>query len=248
MTAQASKNADGSIKLDGTPCKVGSANQCMNGIAKYIDSHPEADIVALQEASCSTANSGNCLNTILNLSTQLKKMSYEIHNSAGENMTTFWNSSKFQKVGEVKSQFSSGRPYMILYLVDVVTKTNFAFINLHGPHSNQMNAFSKMITDNATKLTDPTLKRIIMSGDCNYDFNAAGITSPTLGPVKFNVSDVKKYTCCRHSTTGPVGYSQYDHVFDTQAPPTSATSGNLNIPGSDHEPILVELAPFSLAF
>ena len=90
----------------------------------------DLDFITLQESTD--------FKKLIELSTQLKKMKYEVHNSGLDVMTTFWKP-KYKLLYTIKGEFEKGRPWMA-----TVFNGGICLINVHFGHYDDNEQYRKM--------------------------------------------------------------------------------------------------------
>ena len=209
---------------------------CVNNISSVFDDN--LDFITLQEAT-------NYKN-IISESKTLQNMNYEVHNSGLDVIVTFWKP-KYKVKYIIKGEFENGRAWMAI----VFKNDNICLINVHLGHYTSDEEIikldemlftikSKMIeNENKTKITkEKTLnKRIIISGDFNYNIKELGNSKNiiTINDINFYYNPKDILTCLvkrkRH----------YDHIIDSYAKPMDINIPDVNYMASDHKPILGNL-------
>jgi hypothetical protein len=202
-------------------------------ISKVITDNP-VDFITLQEASD--------YKKLLNEAPVLKTMNYITHSSGLDFMVTFWNK-KYKLQKTVKGEFEKGRPWMACLFTNGI-----CLINVHFGHYDQTGEINMIITMlkkvMSSGVIGENVKRIIISGDFNYNIKDLGgkknildikIPNNYLG-LKLHFHEKHILTCCvdrrRH----------YDHVLDSKTIPIDIQIPDVNYMASDHKPIIVTLA------
>ena len=215
---------------------------CIGNIAKVFEQ--DLDFITLQESTD--------FKKLIELSPQLKKMKYEVHNSDLDVITTFWKP-KYKLLYTIKGEFEKNRPWMATVFNDKHNNC-ICLVNVHFGHYffyNQSRKMEKMLftikeeinkkeseQNNKEKgLNKNKEKRFIISGDFNYDIKYLGDSrnNITINGTKFYYHPKHILTCCikRHKHN--------DHVIDSMARPIDITIPEVNYMASDHKPIFVEL-------
>lgn len=204
------------------------------------------DFITLQESTD--------FKKLIELSSQLKNMKYEVHNSGLDVMTTFWKP-KYKLLYTIKGEFEKGRPWMA-----IVFNIGVCLVNVHCGHYSTNEHYKKMEkmlftikeeirkkehkteakTETETKKANNKVKRFIISGDFNYNIKNLGNNNNTnsikIDKTKFYYHPKNILTCCIKRN------KHYDHVIDSMARPISINIPKVKYMASDHKPIIVELA------
>lgn len=203
---------------------------CVGNIAEVFEYDLNLDFITLQESTD--------FKKLIELSPQLKKMKYEVHNSGLDVMTTFWKP-KYKLVYTIKGEFEKNRPWMA-----TVFSCGICLINVHFGHYDTNEEYRKMekmlftIKEEISKKKSIIdVKRIIISGDFNYNIKDLGDSKNniTINGTKFYYHPKHILTCCikrrKHN----------DHVIDSMTRPIDISIPEVNYMASDHKPIIVEL-------
>ena len=213
---------------------------CVGNIAEVFGK--EVDFITLQESTD--------FKKLIEISPQLKKMKYEVHNSGLDVMTTFWKP-KYKLVYTIKGEFENNRPWMA-----TVFSSGICLINVHFGHYDTNEEYRKMekmlftikeeIRKKEAKAKESNKnkgdntnkdKRFIISGDFNYNIKDLGDSKNiiTINGTKFYYHPKHILTCCikrrKHN----------DHIIDSIARPIDISIPEVNYMASDHKPIIVEL-------
>ena len=178
-------------------------------VKRHVRQKDKADIIALQEIPASRFPD-------LQKFADINNYEFVPHTSGVEGMAVLYNN-QLPCTIEKKSEFSSGRPYMILNF------DNFVFINLHAPHPPNITIQELLSPFKLYKST-----RSILAGDFNR--NMSGIPGYT------NITS--DGTCCSityrgRTFTKPVDHILFSNVGWTAIGPTVATDYHY----SDHKAI-----------
>ena len=199
-------------------------------VSKNNNNNRNLDFITLQESTD--------FKKLIELSPQLKKMKYEVHNSGLDVMTTFWKS-KYTLLYTIKGEFEKGRSWMA-----TVFNSGLCLINVHFGHYNTNEEYRKMekmlftIKEEISKKKSAIdIKRFIISGDFNYNIKDFGDSNKTIkiNGTKFHYHPKKILTCCIKRN------KHYDHVIDSMARPININIPTVKYMASDHKPILVEV-------
>ena len=222
-----------------------------NNNYKNNNNNNNLDFITLQESTD--------FKKLIELSPQLKKMKYEVHNSGLDVMTTFWKP-KYKLLYTIKGEFEKGRPWMA-----TVFNCGICLINVHFGHYNTNEEYRKLenmiftikeeirkkqLTIQSTRQSTIQstiqstrqsncydVKRFIISGDFNYNIKDFGDSNKIIkiNGTKLHYNSKKILTCCIKRN------KHYDHVIDSMARPVSINIPKVKYMASDHKPILVEL-------
>ena len=213
------------------------------------------DFITLQESTD--------FKKLIELSSQLKNMKYEVHNSGLDVMTTFWKP-KYKLLYTIKGEFEKGRPWMA-----TVFNCGICLINVHFGHYNTNEEYRKLenmiftikeeirkkqltrqltrqstiqsaiqSTRQSTRQSNSyDVKRFIISGDFNYNIKDFGNSNKIIkiNGTNLHYNPKKILTCCIKRN------KHYDHVIDSMARPVTINIPKVKYMASDHKPILVEL-------
>jgi hypothetical protein len=201
---------------------------CVGNIVEAFEQ--DLDFITLQESTD--------FKKLIELSSQLKKMKYEVHNSSLDVITTLWKP-KYKLLYTIKGEFEKGRPWMA-----TVFKGGICLINVHFGHYDDTEEYRKMknmlftIKEEIRKKGySKEVKRYIISGDFNYNIKDFGDSNKIIriNGTKFYYHPKHILTCCikrrKHN----------DHIIDSMARPIDISIPKVNYMASDHKPILVEL-------
>jgi len=213
---------------------------CVNNISSVFDNNNTLDFITLQEATD--------YHKLINESSRLKNMKYEVHKSGLDTIVTFWDS-KYKLQNKIVGEFENGRPWMAtLYKSGTIDR--LCIVNVHMGHYNTEEEFSKMVEMmieikkgiemkemKEMKEKNKNKIRYIISGDFNYDIKEFGDSrnSFKLDNTKFYFNPTHILTCCINRR------KHYDHVIDSLRSPIDITIPKVNFLASDHKPILVEI-------
>jgi len=213
---------------------------CVNNISSVFDNNNTLDFITLQEATD--------YHKLINESSRLKNMKYEVHKSGLDTIVTFWNS-KYKLQNKIVGEFENGRPWMAtLYKSGTIDR--LCIVNVHMGHYNMEEEFSKMVEMmieikkgiemkemKEIKENNKNKIRYIISGDFNYDIKEFGDSrnSFKLDNNKFYFNPKHILTCCINRR------KHYDHVIDSLRSPIDITIPKVNFLASDHKPIFVEI-------
>ena len=209
---------------------------CVNNIANVINNTDTLDFITLQEATD--------FEKLIEQSSLLKKMNYEVHTSELDKIVTFWKPN-YKLLHTIKGKFEKGRPWLATFLQDD-TKKIICLINIHMGHYKKEIELLKLKTmlqdiNNtiAEKEFDIKLKkmRYIISGDFNYDIKEFGNSQH-----KIMINETTFYHHPKHILTCCINRKKHnDHVIDSYKKPIHIHIPNVNYMASDHKPIIVEL-------
>lgn len=207
---------------------------CVGNIADVFNDNKSLDFVTLQEA----VN----FEKLIEQSSQLKNMKYEIYKSGLEIIVTFWDP-KYKYLYSITGEFESGRPWM-----GIIFKNGICLVNVHFGHYNNKKEYrhiEKMLfilKEEIRKKEDSNkikinVNRFIISGDFNYNIKEFGNSNKNIiiNGTKFYYHPKHILTCCIKRRT------HYDHVIDSMARPIEIKIPDVKYMASDHKPILVEL-------
>jgi hypothetical protein len=120
---------------------------CAQNMADFMDGvpttvgHMNFDFVGLQEANKVEYLQAAAKKSLSNLYI-IKSKSHATNGAHPMHMASFYDSSKYNKIDSVCSQFNSkntDRPFHILLLEDKITGDEIFFINVHAPHGSTPN-------------------------------------------------------------------------------------------------------------
>lgn len=210
---------------------------CVNNISSVFDNNNILDFITLQEATD--------YHKLINESSRLKNMKYEVHKSGLDTIVTF-SDSKYKLQNKIVGEFEDGRPWMAtLYKSGTIDR--LCIVNVHMGHYNTEEEFNKLvemmieikkgIEIKEIKENKRNKIRYIISGDFNYNIKEFGDSrnSFKLDNTKFYFNPTHILTCCINRR------KHNDHVIDSLRSPIDITIPKVNYMASDHKPILVEI-------
>lgn len=193
-----------------------------------------------------------------------------IHSRSGpSSMVSFFDAERFERVAEVNSEFSDGRPFHILVCRHRAGPGGVIFINAHYRHDNtarkREEAFSVISQILSGALEGQSLPsdihefRIIAVGDYNeagWNWDDGSLYTDHWTPfapmnihTRIAIANTP-YTCCQPDgdwSDGAGGIAQGarggDYIFDSQAPATLEIPPNYDPRAlcSDHLPVIARL-------
>lgn len=239
----------------GSQCGKFPNNQCLDNIARFIESHGSDqpyDFVGLQEASKWWE--------IVKKSSNLQNMNNISYKPGQEHMVTFYNKVKYQLDDNLFAVCSymenRGRSFMVLFF-----KQRLCLVNMHAGHKKDVDKFNiyweralkggllDSFFDNDVRKTSITdiEKNQILHKINSYDIIILGDMNDELSPnipMFFNKNFYGKTTpktCC-DKTLNDTGHTKsYDHILyskNTNHTPSVYHSGKLY---SDHLPVIAKI-------
>jgi endonuclease/exonuclease/phosphatase family metal-dependent hydrolase len=221
--------------LFGTFCNPGkitdcepAKNRCFANVLSYIQSK-NADIIALQEASCHRNITQNLPINYLSVR----------HRNDKEEMVTLYDANKFNILGVESGEFGRGRPYIILELREKTTGQMIIFGNVHCGHGSNEHVHSNATFKNALFqiINNYTNPNVIIAGDFNYNYTRDVDISDGQNRLLLYLDLSRDPTCCDQSGRGSTHHmGKLDYIIYNRNTIMTIVE-NKNTTSSDHLPI-----------
>lgn len=252
----------------GPICLKQQENICLNNIAQFIihfDNLLSFDFIGLQEAS-------KWENIYQKIRAQIPHLQPINHGLSREQQVVFFDSRKYQPqngVWAIKSYLADpGRPFMIIFLRNILTDNNICIINMHPGHQRDFLRFEEHLKETLKGnkpnsvylmefniveqfpapheittqiLTKLHTNNIIMMGDMNFNPSSPYVFLPSLldgGRSRILHGVSNSYTCCDSQLQGNANKA-YDHILSSSSQIHHYVTPIQN--ASDHLPVIAQI-------